>query len=83
MRRRLALVLGLAALVALPASASADVTLSDFRVEPSSKAAGGHPDVTITQNFGYGASTSDSVKDAFVRLQPGLLGNPQSAGFCT
>jgi hypothetical protein len=81
-RRRLALVLGLAALVALPASASADVTLSDFKVEPSSKAAGGHPDVTITQNFGYGASTSDSVKDAFVRLQPGLLGNPQSAGFC-
>jgi len=39
--------------------------------------------VTITQTFDYGASTSDSVKDAFVRLQPGLLGNPQAAGFCT
>jgi hypothetical protein len=57
--------------------------MSDFRVEPSSKAGGGHPNVTITQTFGYGASTSDSVKDAFVRLQPGLLGNPQAAGFCT
>ena len=83
MRRRLALVLGLAALLALPASASADVTLTDFRVEPSSKVAGGHPDVTITQQFSYGSSTSDSVKDAFVRLQPGLLGNPQSAAFCS
>ena len=83
MRRRLALVLGLAALLALPASASADVTVSDFKVEPSSKAGGGHPDVTITQTFGYGASTSDSAKDAFVRLQPGLLGNPQAAGFCS
>jgi hypothetical protein len=82
-RRRLALVLGLAALLALPASASADVTLTDFSVVPSSKAGGGHPDVTITQEFSYGASTSDSVKDAFVRLQPGLLGNPQSAGFCS
>jgi hypothetical protein len=67
----------------LPASASADVTMSDFKVEPSSKAGGGHPDVTITQTFSYGSSTSDSVKDAFVRLQPGLLGNPQAAGFCT
>jgi hypothetical protein len=56
--------------------------MSDFKVEPSSKAGGGHPDVTITQTFGYGVSTSDSVKDAFVRLQPGLLGNPQAAGFC-
>jgi hypothetical protein len=59
------------------------VTLSDFKVEPSSKAGGGHPNVTITQTFAYGASTSDSVKDGFVRLQPGLLGNPQAAGFCT
>jgi hypothetical protein len=82
-RRRLALALGLAVLLALPASASADVTLTDFKVEPSSLAGGGHPDVTITQSFDYGSSTSDSVKDAFVRLQPGLLGNPQSAGFCS
>ena len=26
-------------------------------------------------------NTTDSVKDGFVRLQPGLLGNPQSAAF--
>ena len=67
----------------MPASAAADVTLTDFKVEPSSLQGGGHPDVTITQSFSYGDSTSDSVKDAFVRLPPGLLGNPQSAGFCS
>ena len=56
--------------------------MTEFKVEPSSKQGGGHPSVTITQSFSYD-NTTDSVKDAFVRLQPGLLGNPQSAAFCT
>jgi hypothetical protein len=80
--RGLALVFGVAALLVLPASASATVTMTDFKVEPSSKQGGGHPSVTITQSFSYD-NTTDSVKDAFVRLQPGLLGNPQSAAFCS
>jgi hypothetical protein len=80
--RGLALVCGVAALLVLPASASATVTMTDFKVEPSSKQGGGHPSVTITQSFSYD-NTTDSVKDAFVRLQPGLLGNPQSAAFCS
>lgn len=80
MRWRPFLVLALAA--ALPAPASAAVTMSDFKVEPASRQAGGHPNVTITQTFSY-SDGSDSVKDAFVRLQPGLLGNPQNAGFCS
>ena len=82
MGRGLALVVGVAALLVLPASASATVTMTDFKVEPSSKQGGGHPSVTITQSFSYD-NTTDSVKDAFVRLQPGLLGNPQSAAFCS
>ncbi len=82
MGRGLALVCGVAALLALPAAASATVTMTDFKVEPSSKQGGGHPSVTITQSFSYD-NTTDSVKDAFVRLQPGLLGNPQSAAFCS
>jgi hypothetical protein len=82
-RRRAFLVLGLAAVAALPAQASAAVTVDDFKVEPASKQAGGHPNVTITQTFSYGGDPNDSVKDAFVRLQPGLLGNPQNAGFCS
>jgi hypothetical protein len=69
--------------VALPATAAATVTMTDFKVEPSSTQGGGHPNVTITQTFDYGSSTTDSAKDGFVRLQPGLLGNPQNAGFCT
>jgi len=69
-------------LLGLPVSASATVAMTDFKVEPNSKQGGGHPSVTITQSFSY-SSASDSVKDAFVRLQPGLLGNPQSAAFCT
>jgi hypothetical protein len=59
------------------------VTLTDFKVEPASTQGGGHPNVTITQTFGYGSDSDDSVKDGFVRLQPGLLGNPQSAAFCS
>jgi hypothetical protein len=69
-----------AAILAPPASA--DVTLTDFKVEPDSLQGGGHPNVTITQSFSYTNST-DSVKDGFVRLPPGLLGNPQAAGFCS
>ena len=57
--------------------------MTDFKVEPASKKGGGHPNVTITQVFGYGSDTDDSAKDAFVRLQPGLLGNPQNAAFCS
>lgn len=56
--------------------------MTDFKVEPSSKQGGGHPNVTITQSFSY-TNGSDSAKDAFVRLQPGLLGNPQAAAFCS
>jgi hypothetical protein len=56
--------------------------MTSFSVVPASKQGGGHPNVTITQTFTY-SNTTDSVKDAFVRLQPGLLGNPQNAGFCT
>src|SRR5919108_4395790 len=82
-RRRACLVLGLVAAAVLAPSASADVTLTDFKVEPDSLQGGGHPNVTITQSFSYGSDTNDSVKDGFVRLPPGLLGNPQAAGFCS
>ena len=79
MSGRAVLVLGLAVMCALPAPATAAVTMTEFSVVPGETQGGGHPNVTITQAFDYGGSTTDSVKDAFVRLQPGLLGNPQSA----
>jgi hypothetical protein len=50
-RRRAFLVVGLVAAAVLASPASADVTLTDFRVEPGSTQGGGHPKVTITQSF--------------------------------
>ena len=74
--------LALLALLAVPAPALADVTLTEFKVEPSSPQAGGHPSVKITQAFSY-SNTTDDAQDTFVRLAPGLLGNPQNAALCT
>jgi hypothetical protein len=69
-------------LLAMPAPALAGVTLTEFKVEPSSTQAGGHPSVKITQAFSY-TSTTDDAQDTFVRLAPGLLGNPQNAALCS
>jgi hypothetical protein len=74
--------LALLVLLALPAPALADVTVTEFKVEPSSPQAGGHPSVKITQAFSY-STTTDDAQDTFVRLAPGLLGNPQNAALCT
>ena len=58
------------------------MTLDQFTVTPGSARAGSHPDVTIYQHLSP-SSTDDDVKDTFVRLPPGLLGNPQSATLCS
>ena len=76
------LALALLILLLLPATAFGSITVTEFKVEPSSLQAGGHPDVKITQKFSY-SSASDDGKDTFVRLAPGLLGNPQNAALCT
>jgi hypothetical protein len=76
------LAIAVLALLALPPSAFARVTMTQFKVAPSSLQAGGHPSVKITQAFAY-SNTTDDGKDAFVRLGPGLLGNPQNAALCT
>jgi hypothetical protein len=66
----------------LAGPASAAVTLDQFTVTPASPQAGSHPDVTIFQHLSP-SSTDDDAKDTFVRLAPGLLGNPNSAALCT
>ncbi len=75
------LTLSLLILAVVPATAAADVTLDEFTVTPSSTQAGSHPDVTLFQRMT--PSAGDDVKDSFIRLAPGLLGNPQSAALCT
>lgn len=75
------LTLSLLILAIAPRAAAADVTLDEFTVTPSSTQAGSHPDVTLFQRMT--PSAGDDVKDSFVRLAPGLLGNPQGAALCT
>ncbi len=41
----------LAAVLALPVAARADVTVTDFSVTPTTTAAGAHPDVTVHEAF--------------------------------
>ena len=72
----------MALLLALPGAALAAATLDQFTVTPASTQAGSHPDVTIFQHATL-SSTDDDVRDTFVRLAPGLLGNPQNAAVCT
>src|SRR4051794_33089109 len=70
------------ATLVFPAAASAAVTLDQFSVSPASTQAGSHPNVTLYQHLAP-SSSDDDVKDTFVRLAPGLLGNPNSATLCT
>ncbi|HKN93370.1 MAG TPA: hypothetical protein VJU60_03470 [Thermoleophilaceae bacterium] len=71
-----------AAALALPAAANADVTVTGFSVTPSTTAAGAHPDVVVNEQFSYGSSTTDSVKTTTLHFPAGLLGNPQATALC-
>lgn len=56
------LILLAVAVLAVPAPAYAGVTLTEFKVEPASLQAGGHPSVKITQAFS--CSTSRAARRA-------------------
>src|SRR4051812_27764854 len=68
--------------LAIPASASAAVTISSFKVTPSTTAAGAHPDLTIDTAFALDP-TSDDVKSVGVLLPQGLVGDPNAADRCS
>lgn len=72
-----------AGVLALPAVAAADVTVTGFSVTPSTTAAGAHPDVVVNEQFSYGSSTTDSVKKTTLHFPAGLLGNPQATPKCS
>jgi hypothetical protein len=71
-----------AAALALPVAARADVTVTDLSVTPTTTAAGAHPDVTVHEAFSY-SDGSDSVKKTVLHFPPGLLGNPQATALCS
>lgn len=72
----------LAALAALPASAQATITITDAKIQPSTTAAGAHPNLTVDLSFDESPATDD-LKDLEVTLPQGLVGNPKAADRCS
>src|SRR5690349_10505786 len=68
--------------LAIPASASASVSITSFKVTPSTTQAGAHPDLTIDTGFSLDP-TSDDVKSVGVLLPQGLVGDPNAADRCS
>jgi hypothetical protein len=79
---RFAPALATVALAVLPATAHATVTITDAKIQPSTAAAGAHPDLTVDLSFGESPATDD-LKDLTVVLPQGLVGNPKAADRCS
>jgi hypothetical protein len=79
------LLLALAALLVVPASAQAAFEVRSFTVTPSGLAAGSHPNVSIAIGFApYDSSNPpERPRDLTISLPPGLVGNPNATGRCT
>src|SRR2546423_834646 len=76
-RRWIALPLVLLGML-LPASAQAALGLSGASAAPSNTNAGAHSNFNLSFNI----TGADHIKNLVTELPPGLVGNPQSAGFC-
>jgi hypothetical protein len=84
LRRRSALALSCALgclPAAVPAPASAAVSITRFSVTPSTTQAGAHAALTVGVAFGA-APASDDVRDVTLRLAPGLIADPLAAARC-
>lgn len=77
--------LAIAVVLLLPASAQAAFEVRSFSVAPSGLAAGSHPDVSIALGFApYSASDPpEHVRNLAISLPPGLVGNPNATPRCT
>ena len=64
-----------------PPPRNASVSITSFKVTPSTTQAGAHPDVTIDVAFGLNPA-SDDVKALGVVLPQGLVGDPNAADRC-
>jgi hypothetical protein len=74
-----------AVLFALPASAQAAFEVRSFTVTPTSLQGGSHPDVNVALGFApYSvASPPEHVRDLTISLPPGLVGNPNATPRCS
>jgi hypothetical protein len=73
------LLLAVALLLAVPASAQAAFDVPSYTVRPTSLQAGSHPDVSVGLQFGG----DEHVKDLTIGLPPGLVGNPNATARCS
>jgi hypothetical protein len=69
-------------MAALPAGAQATASITDAKIQPSTTAAGAHPNLAIDLSFGESPATDD-LKDLTVVLPQGLVGNPKAADRCS
>ena len=83
----LTLCVGVALLLAAPASANTPIT--GYSSQPSNSQAGGHPDVEIyftvanrVLQHTQSACNCEDVKDATVHLPAGFIGNPHATPQC-
>ena len=77
------ILLAVALLLAVPASAQAAFDVPTFSVAPSGLQAGSHPDVSVTLGFAPYGSGNESVRDLTIGLPPGLVGNPNATARCS
>jgi hypothetical protein len=79
-----ALLLAVALLAAVPASASAAFEVRSFTVAPTGLQAGSHPDVAIGLGFApwSAGNAPEHVRDLTLSLPPGLVGNPNATARC-
>jgi hypothetical protein len=80
--RRAVCVSALLFMLAAPVPASADVSIAEFSVTPSTLLAGAHPRLSLVADFAY-SSGLDDVRDVTIRLAPGLWLDPAAAHRCT
>jgi hypothetical protein len=78
------LLLAIAILLAVPASAQAAFEVRSFTFTPSSLKAGSHADVQIGIGFApyNGSNPPEHVRDLTLSLPPGVIGNPRATARC-
>jgi hypothetical protein len=78
------LLLAVALVLLVPASAQAAFEVRSFTVTPSGLQAGSHPDVAIALGFApwSAGSPPEHVRDLTLSLPPGLVGNPNATARC-
>jgi hypothetical protein len=71
-----------ATLVALPASATAQIGIESFSFGASSAKAGAHPDLAVTFSF-EGPGEPETAQEAVLELPPGFWFYPEMGPLCT